>query len=176
MLCIKLSLILLFVFTSSLFAAEGENAEKKRTEPSPSEEYTVKTTKLNMLEGRIEETSRQYDSLVKEKAREKDQNRVQELLRQMVDLDKQRNKDRIEFAQVKQELLYKYPAMTEQLNRDYSIKEKDPDQEGAGGLDELLTRTKKVIQRKFAPFTKDDEELKAKTPPPEKPKRLVLEK
>ncbi len=53
--------------------------------------------------------------------------------------------------------------------------------EGVAGLDELLTRTKKVVEKKYAPFMVDDLEPDGKpkaahAPIADEPKRLRLEK
>jgi hypothetical protein len=54
------------------------------------------------------------------------------------------------------------------------------EKQGSAGLEELLTRTRKIIDKKYAPFKapeeKEREKAKVAEPEPEKPERLRLEK
>lgn len=160
-------------------AAPTEGApEKKKSEKSPADEYVAKTTKLNTLQSRIDGYEKDFEDLVLQKASEKNQTRIQEIIKQMVEISKARNKDVADFNQVRQEMIYKYPAMTQELNRNYSLEQKKDvnELESANNLDEMLNRTKKAIDRKFgAPEEKSGDTKRVHVPVEEK-KKLRLEK
>jgi hypothetical protein len=177
-------LIFLFVALRALAAEEGgEGGEKgkevKKDEKSAAKEYVDKTTKMNALQVKMLDSDRDFAKLVEEKEHEHDQIRVQGILRQMVEVSSRRNKDGDEFNHLKQELLYQYPGKSAELNRMYETQTQKSldDMQSAADLDDLLTRVKKVIERKFAPLMPPDEKKVIKAePPPEEPKKLKLEK
>lgn len=167
--------------------AKEEGGEGKGTAekvPKDQKEFTDKTSRLNSLSSRIEESDKQFQELVRSKAEEKNMEEKQRLIKQMVEVTKERNKAAEEYMKLKTDLSLRYPNQGEHLNRRYQVQEKKSfeDMEGAAGLDELLTRTKKIVERKYAPFNDPEEDKKkaAKLKPEptteEKPKKLRLEK
>lgn len=144
-------------------AKPGAAPEKK--ERSQSAEYVEKTTKLNALQSRIEDAQKDFDKLVEEKEKEKDQKKKDEIIKELVEISKKRNKDVEDYNHKKQELLYQYPAKNAELNRMYETQEKkDVDElQSTADIDDLLTRIKKVIQKKFAPLNPENDKPKPST-------------
>lgn len=179
-----LGLILIYVGNARANEGEGGEGGKKSAESVPKEqkEFQDKTTKLNSLGTRIEESEKQFNELVLRKAGEKDNAEKERIIKQMVEITKERNKSAEEYNKVKSDLQLRYPGQGAQLNRRYQTQSKKTieELEGAAGLDEMLTRTKKIIDKKFAPFAPPEDEKKPKAkvaaPEDEKPKRLRLEK
>lgn len=189
---LKLSLIILS-FASSLAAAneggsgeggggEGEGAKKEVTISKDQKEFVEKSAKLTTLTNRIADHDKNFQELVHQKALAKTAAQKQEIIEQMNELNSTRNKDIDAFNKVRSELALRYPNRGEQLNRRYETQSKRSveEMEGVAGLDEMLTRTKKVIEKKFAPFMEDEKEKETKakvaTPEEEKPQKLRLEK
>ncbi len=187
MLYLKLSLIFGLLFASLL------NAEEKAAAPAATEsgsmnkdqkEYFEKTSKLTSLNNRIENWNKQFIQLVASKNAAKTQDEKARLIKEMVETNKERNKDIDAYNKLKSDLAYRYPNQGEQLSRRYRTQNKKTveELEGVAGLDELLTRTKKVIDKKFATFAEPEEKAlttKASVlpaPKEEEPKKLRLEK
>lgn len=183
--------LLLVITTMSLsaFANEGGGeggeggGEKKveKKEVSPANEYVEKTTKLNTIQVRVFDAQDLFDKLVEEKEKEKDQKRKDEIIREMVDISKRRNKDVDDYNRIRQELLYQYPAKNAELNRLYRVEQKKnaDEMQSSADIEDMLTRVKKVIEKKFAPLNPENDKPKpaAKaTIPEEPPVKLRLEK
>ncbi|MBX3020317.1 MAG: hypothetical protein KF799_01465 [Bdellovibrionales bacterium] len=186
---IKLKVLLLSIVSSAIvmhtaFASEKKEESAAATEevPKDQKEFTDKTAKLTTLGNRIEEAEKRFQELVREKAAAKSPEAKQVLIKEMVEITNQRNKDADEFNKIKSDLTYRYPYQGEKLNRRYQTQSSRSleEMEAAGGLDELLTRTKKVVERKFAPFMEEEKKPEPKPkvakPGEEKPPRLRLEK
>jgi hypothetical protein len=164
--------------------AEGDSAKVIPPLPKEQREFFEKTQRLNSLTTRIEEAEKQFLELVRRKATEKDANEKERIIKQMNEVSKDRNKSAEAYNNVKSDLELHYPNQGEHLNRRYQTQTKKSveELEGAAGLDELLTRTKKVVERKFAPFDdpEDKKQAKAKSQPAaaetEKAEKLRLEK
>ncbi len=189
----KVSLILTLLMAAAAGAEEGAKPEAKSESegesskviaplPKEEKEFYDKTSRLNSLATRISEAEKQFQELVRWKATEKDPAEKQRIIKQMVEVTKERNKSAEEFMKVKSEIELRYPNKGAHLNRRYQTQTKKSleEMEGAAGLDELLTRTKKIVEKKFATFN-DSGEKQSETPKPvetdsEKPKRLRLEK
>jgi hypothetical protein len=150
--------------------------------PKDEKQFFEKTQRLNSLTTRIEEAEKQFQELVRRKAAEKDNAEKDRIIKQMNEVTKDRNKSADEYNKVKSDLDLRYPNEGKQLNRRYQTQTKKSveEMEGVAGLDELLTRTKKVVEKKFAPFAAAEDEKKPKAkiakPEDEKPQRLRLEK
>jgi hypothetical protein len=186
---IKIS-VAAIVFTFTVFALAGEGGEggegggekkKEKQEKSQATEYVEKTTKLNTIQVRLIDAQKEFDKLIEEKDKEKDQKKKDDIIKEMVEVSKNRNKDVDGYNKVRQELLYQYPAKTAELNRLYRLEEKKnvDDMQSTADLDEMLTRVKRVIEKKFAPFNPDNDKPKpaAKaTLPLDQPAKLRLEK
>lgn len=188
MYCMNRSLALFFVFVvcGTVMAEEGGGegaapaAKEKKEKPTAAAEFQQKVTKLNTIETRMEDAQTEFDHLVSDKEHTTDQKQVEAILKQMVEVNKQRNKDAEEYNAIKQELAYRYPSKAAELNRLYQLQQKrsmDEMQSGAD-LDDMLTRIKKVIERKFAPFNPEKDKVVTAVPTeaPEEPKKLRLEK
>lgn len=190
---LKLSIsILALLFVVSAFASGGggeaeAGGEKKAGEgaapmPKDQKEFYEKSARLTTLTNRIVEHEKQFHELVRKKNEAKSTTEKQEIIRQMVELTTTRNKDVDSYNKVKSDLTYRYPNQGEALQRRYQTQNKRSveELEGVAGLDELLTRTKKVVEKKFAPFKPEEDEKKAipkiAQPEEEAPKRLRLEK
>lgn len=190
MFCTSLKHILLIGVTLASFTAiageEGGEAapaakeKEKKEKPTAAMEYVKVQTKLNTIESRVTDAENDFRKLVEKKENTKDQKQVEEILKEMVEVTKQRNKDAEELRRVQTDFLYRYPSKSVELNRLYQIEEKKTVEEMTSGadLDEMLTRIKKVIERKFAPFNPEPEKKTVTAKPEEeepKPK-LRLEK
>lgn len=182
----KILLIALILLAGVVHAEEegGGEADGKKAADVPKEqkEFTEKSSKLQSLSSRIEEAEKKFTALVHEKAEAKTPEEKQAIIKEMVELTNQRNKDVENFNRIKADVELRYPNHGEALNRRYQTQSKRSveELEGAAGLDEKLTHAKKVIDKKYAPFMEDE---KAKTPnkpvaakPEEEKKRLRLEK
>lgn len=165
--------------------AEGEAGKKEAAVPKDQKEFTEKTTRLNSLATRIEEAEKQFNELVKRKTEEKNNDEKQRILKQMVETTKDRNKAADEYNKLKSDLELRYPNQGAHVDRHYQTQSKKSveELEGAAGLDELLTHTKKIVEKKFAPFAEEEDAKKkpkgsGATPPPpaEEKKPLRLEK
>lgn len=146
-------------------------------------EFVDKTAKLNTLTNKIADTEKHFVELVHEKEEAKDSVQKQKIIAEMLEVAKERNKAAEEYNKVKMDLKLRYPNQGEHLERRYQTQTKRTveELEGVAGLDELLTRVKKVVEKKFAAF-EDKEEKREKNKPAkhaeeeEKPKKLRLEK
>lgn len=189
----KAKLFLFITVTSILFGAtraEASGGEAKEGEasaakviPKEQKEFYEKSQRLTTLSTRIEEAEKTFNGLVHHKATEKNPAEIQNILKQMNEVTAERNKNAEEYNKVKSELALRYPNQGESLNRQYQTQSKKSveEMEGAAGLDELLTRTKKVVERKYAPFADPNEvpshsKSQAAKPHEEQKKRLKLEK
>ncbi|HMN69340.1 MAG TPA: hypothetical protein PKC28_12435 [Bdellovibrionales bacterium] len=160
----KLSLLLFFCSSFALASGGGgEAAKPAEGTPKEQKEFTEKIGKLTTLTNRIADAEHRFQELVRKKEATRDIELKQGYIKEMVELTKQRNKDVEAYNKLKSELTYRYPNQGEQLNRRYHTQSKRSleELEGVAGLDELLTRVKKTIERKFAPF-EDPEEAKPK--------------
>ncbi len=179
-------LVHLMVYPFSAFSSGGE-AKKEgeataETMSKNQKQYIEKSAKLNTLTNRIVEADKQFKVLVERKSAARTAEEKQDIIQQMVELNNSRNKDVESFNAIKSELTLRYPNQGQHIDRQYHTQSKRSldEIEGVAGLDELLTRTKKIVERKFAPFMEDEE--KNKLPPKvsgsseEKPARLKLEK
>jgi hypothetical protein len=183
-----ISLSLIFLCALSLAHAEeekkegGESGKAAPEMPKEEREFTEKQGKLNVLQNHIEEADKRFQELVREKAEAKSAEEKQVVIKEMVELTNQRNKDAAAFNKLKTDLTYRYPNQGEHLERRYQTQTKRTveEMEGAAGLDEMLTRTKKLVDRKYAPFQPEQEKPKPKAAAvpnqAEKPERLRLEK
>jgi hypothetical protein len=183
---LKVLLLWLALVHAPAFAEEEGGKAAGPVVPKDQREYTEKTARLTSLNTRIEEAEKLFQELVERKAVEKNQEEKERIIKQMVEATKDRNKAAEEYMRVKSDLTLRYPGQGEHLDRSYQTQNKKSVQEleGAAGLDELLTRTKKIIEKKYAAFNDPDQAQKkekdaAKAPvaaPEEEPKKLRLEK
>lgn len=188
---LKIALVLgscLFLVTPLLHAEDhGAATPAEEGAPPPitskdQREFSEKSQRLQTLAARIEESDKQFKELVQTKAHEKNPQVLEGILKQMNVVVKERNKSAEEFNRLKSEIAQRYPSQGLPTKRRYETQAKKSveELEGAAGLDELLTRTKKIIEKKFATF--EDPELnktspiKPTTTTEEKPERLRLEK
>lgn len=179
------SAVLIFSFVASALAhSEGkEDTGVMKPLDKEQKEFFEKTQRLNSLTTRLEEAEKQFGELVRRKSTEKNNEEKAHIIKQMNEVTKDRNKAVDEYNKVKSELTLRYPNQGEHLNRRYLTQTKKTveELEGAAGLDELLTRTKKIVEKKFAPFaaaedTKTKPKAKLAEPEGEKAPRLRLEK
>jgi hypothetical protein len=171
---------------------EGESAKAADSGTKEQREYLTKSSKLKTLATRIEDTEKEFQDLVHQKSVNRDPEALQEILAQMVDASKRRNKAVDDYNKLKMDLDLRYPNQGQQESRQYQTQNKKTveELEGVAGLDELLTRTKKIVEKKFAAFDEPDPlgvkkarkaKAKAKAGPQEpgaeddEPKRLRLE-
>lgn len=162
----------------------GEGAPAAPAIPKDQKEFTDKNTKLNGLISRITESEKQFKELVHHKNEAKTTAEKQTIIHEMVELTNQRNKDVDAYNKLKSDLELRYPNRGEHLNRRYETQTKRTveELEGVAGLDELLTRTKKIIEKKFAPFMEADVQAQNKKgtghhpAAADEPVRLRLEK
>lgn len=177
-----LLMVLHSVALASSAPAEGEGAAAPM--PKEQKEYIEKSSKLNSLASKISEAEKQFAALVHHKSEAKDAVAKQHIIREMIAIADQRNKDVEAYNKLKNDLELRYPNQGEKLNRSYETQTKRSmeELEGGAGLDELLTRTKKVVERKFAPFMEEEPKQQQKAskqhaaPASEEPPRLRLEK
>ncbi len=180
---LKFTLLALALGASPLLAEEGGG---KVIAPLPKEEkeFYEKIARLNTLTTRIEESEKQFMKLVRAKAEEKNPKEKQHIIKQMNEAAADRNKAADEYMKVKGELALRYPNKGAHLNRRYQTQNKKSmeELEGAAGLDEMLTRTKKMVEKKFAPLNEEGDgpvhaaKSNPATSQDDKPKKLRLEK
>lgn len=183
MLSISLKLLLPCLFSLSLGAAESKPEGEVGAPLSKEEkEFIDKTSKLNSTTSRIVEAEKKFAELIHQKALAKTPDEKQRIVKEMIELTKQRNTDAETFNKLKADLTLRYPNRGQAINRRYQtqVKRSIEEMEGAAGLDEILTHTKKAIDRKYAPLLQDEKEAPSAPmvvqPTEEKPKRLRLEK
>lgn len=180
----KLFLIGLLILTPAALGEEkAEEGAAAAPVPKETKEYVEKSGRLNSLTNRIAEQQKKFHELVRQKSHTKSTPEKQRIIQEMVTLTNEMNKDVESFNRIKSDLLLRYPSKGEQLERRYKTQSKRTmeQMEGAAGLDELLTRTKRLIDKKYEPFLQEEEkEKQAKPEVPagqeEKPKRLRLER
>lgn len=175
-----LTLIAGFAFASMARAEEGEKTAKKQA-PSSSQEVTKLTTKLNALSVKIQDAQKEFEELVAKKDAETDPEKLSAVLAEMVKVSERRNQDVDEYTQVRQELLYRFPSMGETVNRRYQTQQRKnvKELEANVGIEQLLTRTREIIDEKFAPFQPPKEKALTearKRSEAQKPKKIILEK
>lgn len=186
-----LSLSLIFFCAVAVANEEKAEAPPAAAEGAPTgalpkdqKEYIEKTGKMNTLTNRIAEYEKQFHEVVQHKAAAKNQADKAKYIEELNRIAKERNKDVETFNRLKMDVKLRYPNQGVALERRYSTFQKKSveELEGAAGLDEMLTRVKKVIDQKYAPFLIEEEERNKKQPTvvksieEEKPKRLRLEK
>jgi len=183
---ISLRFVALMVILMTAAPTFGE--EKAPEVPASKErrEYVEKSAKLRVLASRIEETEKEFKELVQQKAQQKDPEAIQGILKQMVDASQRRNKAVEDFNKLKTDLTLRYPNEGKDEARRYETQAKKSveELEGVAGLDDLLTRTKRIVENKFAAFAEPDvkrkvRSKKTKGPSEEEPDeapRLRLEK
>jgi hypothetical protein len=169
------------VWTARAEEEEGKKSEAAAPLPKDQKEFSEKTARLNSLTTRIEEDEKQFQEMVQKKSEEKSTDERQRIIKQMVEVTNDRNKSALEFNKLKSELSLRYPNQGEHLDRNYRTQSKKTveELEGAAGLDELLTRTKKIVEKKFAPFNPPQPEVKkakVEEVSEDRPKPLRLEK
>ncbi len=181
----SLSLSLFLLISSPVFAAGGGEEKPADAAPLPKDtkEFIEKSGRLTSLTNRIEEQKRKFSEVVNHKALAKTPAEKQVHIKELITITNEMNKDIEAYNRIKMDLKLRYPNQGEQLERRYQTQSKRTveEMEGAAGLDELLTRTKKVIDKKYAPFLEEEEQrTQAKPEVPagqdEKPKRLRLER
>lgn len=152
--------------------------------PKDQKEYIEKTSRLNTLTNRIVEHEKRFVEVVHWKAAAKDAAEKKRWINELNHVAAERNKDVEAFNRIQMDVKLRYPNQGVALDRHYGVRQKKSveELEGVAGLDELLTRTKKIIDKKYAPLLIEEEErnhlkptvLKAEDE--DKPKRLRLEK
>lgn len=120
-------------------------------------EYREKNAKLLGLEAQIADLNSQLEKLVEHKRREKNPETVRELMGELVTLSEDRNKAVLDHRELKKYLIYRFPNLGKALHQKYGVHEEASVEqlEKSHGLDELLTETKLLIDRKYAPLLKN---------------------
>ncbi len=137
---------------------EAEGAPAAPAVPKDQKEFVEKTTKLNTLTSKISESEKHFAELVHHKNETKSAAAKQKIIHEMNEVSKQRNLDVDAYEALKSDLELRYPNQGIVGSRRYETQTKRSveELEGVAGLDELLTRTKKIVEKKFAPFMKDE--------------------
>lgn len=182
---LKLKMIIalgLIVFGPLVLSEEKEGGAATEV-PKEQKEFVEKSGKLNTLINRITDAEAKFAELVHHKEAASTSAAKQEIIKEMVEVTNQRNKDVEAYNSLKSDLALRYPNQGEKLDRQYRTQTKRSveELEGGAGLDEMLTSTKKLIEKKYAPFLdEEDKESGTRTPAHvhdlEEPKRLRLEK
>jgi hypothetical protein len=160
MVFMKLSAFLLsgfFLFSFPALANEHEAAPAEAKDGGDAKarrEYQDKSSRLKMYDAKISGAEHEIMALAVKKDQEKDPKAQKEIMNRMVGIVMDRNKTAEQYNALKTELAYRYPSQGEALDRSYRTQSKKSleEIEGSVGLDELLTNTKKMIDRKYAPF------------------------
>lgn len=189
----KLNIVMLMFLFAGMQAlanekpAEVEGGEGKGAEPTVSrdqKEFQEKTSKLNTLLSRIEESEKQFGEVVEHKNEARNPEEKQSLIKRLVDITKERNNAVEEYNKLKTEVDLRYPNRGERSNKRYEVQSKKSveELEGGEGLDELLTRAAKMVKKKYASFEPPEDKKRVPSsvlsrPQEEgKPKKLRLEK
>jgi len=184
------SLSLSLIFLCAVAVAEDKPAEgggeapPAGVLPKDQKEYIEKTGKMTTLTNRIIEHEKNFAATVHAKTIAKNVKEKQRLIGELNAIAKERNKDVDLFNKLKMDVKLRYPNQGIALDRRYSTHQKKSveELEGVAGLDEMLTRVKKVIDKKYEPFLIEEEKANniqptvAKPDEEGKPKRLRLEK
>lgn len=147
-------------------------------------EYVDKTSRLNTLTNRIIEHEKRFLEVVRWKAEAKDPAAKKRWINELNHVAAERNKDVEAFNRIRMDVKLRYPNQGVALDRHYDVRQKKSVEqlEGVAGLDELLTRTKKMIDKKYQGFLLEEEKKNNLRPTvlkagdEDKPKRLRLEK
>lgn len=164
---LKLFILVLICVALPSWAAGGGEAPSSGGASSSLEdrEYKEKSNKLLGLEAKLKDMNESLSVLVEKKRREKDPDKVREMMSELVRLSKDRNKVVVEYRELKKYLIYRFPNLGKDIQRRYGVHEEaSPEQlEKARGLEELLSETKDLIDQKYAPIIGDlpDEEKNA---------------
>ncbi|MCB0355689.1 MAG: hypothetical protein KDD40_01710 [Bdellovibrionales bacterium] len=122
-------------------------------------EYTEKTGKLNILETKIRESKANIKARLKALDHTKDKEKKKELYDSLVAEHEELKKNIKDYNKIRQELKYKFPQKNDQTQRRYlpmremSLKEIETE----SGLDGLLNRVKKKMDKKYKKFTLADD-------------------
>lgn len=174
-------ILVVFVLASPVWAAGGGGGEAPSSGEAMSledREYREKSNKLLGLEAKLKDMNEALSVLVEKKRREKNPDKVREMMEELVRLSKERNKVVLEHRELKKYLLYRFPNLGKDIHRRYGVHEEaSPEQlEKARGLEELLTETKDLIDQKYAPIIGDlpgEEEKSLPKKESDEPLRLV---
>ncbi|MGE4130945.1 MAG: hypothetical protein AB7F86_04870 [Bdellovibrionales bacterium] len=160
---------------------EGNAAGKELTKDQ--KDYIEKSGRLNSLANRIVEHNKHFNEVVHKKAAAHSAEEKQQYISVLNQISKDRDKDVETFNRLKQELKLRYPDKGEVLERRYhtQTKKSAEEMESVAGLDELLTRTKKILDKKYRTAEPEGDEARVTRPASvdeadEKPKRLKLER
>lgn len=199
---VKLFALPLFLMAFSLSArAEGGGAEKAEPGAEKAEhgeekaehgaakadaeerrkrEYQEKTQRLQFLKGGLATDEKELAELTKKKDEERDPAQQRVLMEEMLKVSKSRDRRVREIQALKSDLELRFPGEGGARSRLYRTGERRKDKrepiESASGLDELLTRTKRLIDRKYAPFNPEQAaELEPAQPEPQQVQALPAE-
>lgn len=183
----SLSLSLLLVCA----IASGEEKAPAAADANPAlsfskdqREYVDKTAKLNTLTNRIIEQEKRFLAAVHAKSVAKTPAEKKRLIEELTAVAADRNRDVESYNRIRMDVKLRYPNQGVALDRRYNTHQKKSveELEGVAGLDELLTLTKKIIDKKYAPLLIEEAQRNnikptvLKSADEEKPKRLRLEK
>lgn len=170
---LKFSLILLTV-SSLAFANEGgghgggEGGEKKEGEgkaeekkevKSAEESYAAVAAKVSALEAKVHSGEEELKKLIEEKQHTKDPTNLNEVVKQMLTIHKQLQKDAKEYDQQRALLRYRYPEKGLTEKREYERMEVKSleDMESQMSLSSSVKRTMKKVRNQY----QTPEEVKA---------------
>lgn len=167
------------LFNPLIFAADGGGAEASEGNlpGSESREYREKSAKLAGLEAKIKDLDAELARLVELKKREKDPDKVRQMMDDLVLKTKERNKTAAEHRKLKSHLLYRFPNLGESIHQKYGTHEEASVEqlEKAQGLAELLDETKLLIEKKYAPILSETKDKDVEpSPAPQSPKKKTL--
>lgn len=181
-----LSLILIITFTAAIAGASAEQTPETGGSkgPTPGEEtksggggadreWAKRTSRLNVLETKVTDLEKLLKNLIEQKKhtrtyKDEKGNEI-DILQKIADEHKKMKGVVADYNKEKAELKYRYPEEGALIERRYMpLRERSLEQiEREIGLAGELTRTKAKIDKKYAPFTKDE------APPPPKTTTLA---
>ncbi len=171
------------VFSLTPFAADAKKGED--IDGSSSKEaiaYNKKEARMNTLRSRIDEANRSFNELVERKNKSHDRAEQQSIAEDLVRIEKERKEWMRELTEISQELSYKHPSKGRPIDKKFTqdpARKVAPKQDAQdAGLDERLTETKRLVDKKYAPLIpKEEQEAELTVPAAAKPsKKLRLEK
>ncbi|QDK43893.1 hypothetical protein DOM22_01310 [Bdellovibrio sp. ZAP7] len=133
-------------------AEGGEGAKEEKAEPKSAEEsYDKVAAKVAALEAKIHSGQEEIEKLIEEKAHAKDPAQINEIVKQMLTLHKELQKNVQEYDQVRGLMKYRYPEKGLTTKREYErieVKSLD-DMESAMSLSSSVKRTMKKVRKQY---------------------------
>lgn len=131
--------------------AEGGHAEKKPEVKSAEESFNVVQARVQTLEAKVKSAEDEIQKLIVEKQHTKDTQKVNEIIKQMLTLHRELQKNAKEYDQQRALLKYRYPEKGQSEEREYERHEVKSleDMESQMSLTSSVKRTLKKVRSQY---------------------------